>query len=174
MIRARHLRSVAAPLVVLAALAAALAGCSSTVSLPAPPDANDPLCAQIMAQLPSSVAGQQRRWTDAQSTGAWGDPAAVLFSCGVTPPGPTTLRCIQIGGVDWVVDESDAPRYRITSFGRTPAVQLYVDNDTVSPNDVLDQFGRLIAGRLPQNAQCTDPETATPDLSSTPTPTPTP
>lgn len=159
MTRPRRLRTLAASLFGILTLTGALAGCSSTISLQPAPAANDPLCAQIMVQLPSTVAGQHRRWTDAQSTGAWGDPAAVLFTCGVTPPGPTTLRCIEISGVDWVVDESESPRYRVTTYGRTPAVQLYIDNDLVSPNDVLDQFGRLIAGRLPQTDQCIDPET---------------
>ncbi len=131
--RPRRLRSLAAPLATLVLAAAALTGCSSTVSMTPAPGANDPLCAQLMAQLPSTVAGQQRRWTDAQSTGAWGNPSAILFTCGVTPPGPTTLRCISLGGVDWLVDESDSPRFRLTTFGRTPAVQLYIDNTVVSP-----------------------------------------
>jgi hypothetical protein len=164
MTRPRRLRALA--LAAAAVLAATLAGCSSTVSLQPAPDANDPRCADVMVQLPSSVAGEQRRWTDAQSTGAWGTPAAVLFTCGVTPPGPTELRCIRIAGLDWVVDESEAPRYRVTTYGRTPAAQLYIDNDLISPNDVLDQFGRILAGRLPQTTQCTDPETSTPDLSA--------
>jgi len=156
----RTRRPLAAAILLIALL---LAGCSSTVSLEPAPSANDPLCAEVMARLPSSVDGNARRWTDAQSTGAWGNPdAAILFTCGVTPPGPTELRCIRIGGVDWVVDESEAPRYRVTTFGREPAVQLYIDNDRVSPNDVLDQFGRIVAGQLPKTGECTSPETTGP------------
>ena len=141
----------------LATLVVALSGCSGTVSLAAAPGANDPLCADVVVRLPSSVDGQGRRWTDAQATGAWGDPAAVLLTCGVTPPGPSTLRCITVGGVDWLVDESESPRFRLTTYGRTPAVELYVDNRKVSPNNVLDDL-RNAVGQLPESAACTAPE----------------
>ena len=70
-----------------------LTGCTSTVSLEPAPDANDPACAEVTVRLPDDLAGQSRRWTDAQATGAWGEPAAVLLTCGVEPPGPTTLPC---------------------------------------------------------------------------------
>src|SRR6478736_10286212 len=148
-------RALAAALVVAGAIG--LAGCSSAVSLSAAPDANDPRCADVTVRLPSSVDGQQRRWTDAQATGAWGDPAAVLLTCGVESPGPSTLRCITVGGVDWLVDESDAPRYRLTTYGRTPAVQVYVDNEVVSSNNALDDL-RLAVAQLPQEAECTAPD----------------
>lgn len=148
-------RALAAALVVVGAIG--LAGCSSSVSLSAAPDANDPLCADVTVRLPSSVDGQPRRWTDAQATGAWGDPAAVLLTCGVEPPGPSTLRCITVGGVDWLVDESDSPRFRLTTYGRTPAVELYVDNAVVSPNNVLEDLRNAVS-QLPKGTECTAPE----------------
>ncbi|WP_345802827.1 DUF3515 family protein [Microbacterium sp. AZCO] len=156
MIRSRRVRSAGAVTALLVATAA-LAGCSSTVSLQAAPDANDPRCADVTVRLPQTVDGQQRRWTDAQATGAWGDPASVLLTCGVEPPGPSTLRCITVGGVDWLVDESESPHYRLTTYGRTPAVQLYIDNQAVSPNNVLDDV-RLAVSQLPKSAECTAPE----------------
>lgn len=134
-----------------------LAGCSNTVTLDAAPDANDALCADVTVRLPATVDGKERRWTDAQATGAWGDPAAVLLTCGVEPPGPSTLRCITVGGVDWLVDESESPRFRLTTYGRTPAVQLYVDNELVSPNNVMDDV-RGAVSQLPKTAECTAPE----------------
>src|SRR3954454_19115944 len=108
----------------VAAAIVSLAGCTSTVSLDPAPHANDPACAEVTVRLPGELGGQPRRWTDAQATGAWGDPAAVLLTCGVEQLGPTTLPCQSVGGVDWVIDDADAPRYRVTSFGREPAVQL--------------------------------------------------
>ncbi len=138
----------------LGALALALTGCASTVSLDAAQDANDPLCAEVTAYLPQTVAGQERRWTDAQATGAWGDPATIILTCGVTPLGPTTLPCQSAGGVDWVVDDSEAPNYRFTSFGRTPAVQVYLDYESVSSGDALRLLGPLV-GKLPQDGECT-------------------
>lgn len=143
-------------LALLAATAAALtlAGCASTVRLEPAPEANDPACAEVSVRLPGTLDGQHRRWTDAQSTGAWGDPSAVILTCGVPPPGPTEARCITIGGVDWIVDESEAPVYRVTSYGREPAVEVYIDNEAVSSNEVLDRLGPLVAGATEQTAQC--------------------
>lgn len=145
-------------------LGAALAGCTSTVSMDAAEDAGNPLCADVTVRLPGTVDGQERRWTDAQATGAWGNPsAAILLTCGVTPPGPTEARCITIGGVDWVVDESEAPKYRITTYGRTPAIEVYLDNEVVSSNDVLDRLGTIISGTIPAETACVDAETVLPD-----------
>jgi hypothetical protein len=109
---------------------------------------NDPACADVSVALPGTLAGQERRWTDAQATAAWGDPAAVLFTCGLEPLGPTTLPCQTINGVDWVIDEADAPQYRVTSFGRVPAVEVYLDNDVVASAEVLDALS-LVVSRLP-------------------------
>ncbi len=56
----------------------------------------------------------------------------MLLRCGVEPLGPTTDRCVSVDGVDWVIDESDAPNYLFTTYGRTPAVEVLIDNDVVS------------------------------------------
>lgn len=144
-------------------LMTAVAGCAPTVSMDGAEDANDPLCAEITVRLPGAVDGQQRRWTNAQATGAWGEPAAVLLTCGVTPPGPTEAKCITIGGVDWIVDESEAPTYRVTTYGRTPAVEVYIDNRDVSSNDVLDRLGPIIAGAIDAGSACVASDSALPE-----------
>lgn len=131
-----------------------LSGCAATVSLDPAPAANDPRCAGVMVALPGTVAGQQRRWTDAQSTAAWGSPSAVIFECGVAPPTATTERCITLAGIDWVVDEKAAPRYLVTTFGRTPAVQLMIDNRVVGSNDVLADLAPAITN-IAATAHCT-------------------
>ncbi len=143
------------------AAAALLTGCSTTISVDQPPDANNPKCAEIMVRLPSQLSDQSRVWTDAQSTAAWGTPTRIIMACGVTPPGPTTLKCVSLGGVDWIVDESAQPNFRITSYGRTPAVQVYLDggDKSVDPNTVLTQLGRLVAPQTTQTAECTNPDT---------------
>lgn len=137
-----------------AGAAIALSGCAATVSMQPAEDANSVLCAEVSVRLPDNLGGEDRRWTDAQATGAWGNPSAVLLTCGVTPPGPTEARCITIGGVDWIVDESEAPRYRITTYGRTPALEVYIDNEVVSSNDVLDRLGPIISGAIPAERAC--------------------
>ena len=121
------------------------------------PQANDPSCAEVTVRLPGELDDQPRRWTDAQATGAWGDPAAGLLSCGLEQTGPTTLPCQSVNGVDWVIDDADAPRYRVTSFGREPAVELYIDTEVVSSADVLDALSQIV-GLLPSDGSvCTDP-----------------
>lgn len=120
------------------------------MSLDPAPLANDPACADVIVRLPDQVDGQDRRWTDAQSTGAWGDPTAVILTCGIEPPGPTTLPCQTVDGVDWIIDDADAPRYRVTTYGRTPAVELYLDNEVVSSAAVLESLSNIVS-LLPQD-----------------------
>ncbi len=144
-----------------------LAGCSSTVPMEPAEAAEDPLCAEVMVQLPASVDGQARRWTDAQATAAWGTPARVLFTCGVAVPGPTTLRCEEVFGVDWIIDESQAPRFRLTTYGRTPAIEVFLDSTLddgagVSSRSVLNTLSPLISQRIPQDRSCVDRADATP------------
>ncbi|MFT4214847.1 MAG: DUF3515 family protein [Microbacterium sp.] len=135
--------------------AATLTGCSSTVSMTAASAANDPACAEVMARLPDAVDGQARRWTDAQATGAWGEPVTVLMTCGLDAPGPSTLECETVGGVDWLIDPADAPHYRLTTFGRTPAVEVYLDADAVSSRTVMDAIA-VAAQQLPTDGrECT-------------------
>lgn len=130
------------------------------MSLQPAPEANTPACADVTVRMPDSVDGQPRRFTDAQATGAWGDPAAVILTCGVPEIGPSTLPCQSVNGVDWVIDEADAPRYRVTSFNRTPAVEIYLDNDVVSSAQVLDRLSQIVTV-LPQNGrECTEAGTA--------------
>ncbi|MFT4219491.1 MAG: DUF3515 family protein [Microbacterium sp.] len=142
-------------LVALAAAAVGLAGCATTVSVEPAENANDPLCAEVSVRLPQTVDGEPRRWTDAQATAAWGEPtAAVILACGLEPPGPSTLTCRTVEGVDWLIDDSEAPNYRFTTFGRTPAVEVFLDYDRVSGADVLREVATAVS-QLPVDGQCT-------------------
>ena len=143
-----------------AAATLALAGCAPAVALEPAADANNPQCAEVTVRLPDAVAELPERGTDAQATGAWGDPATVLLHCGVAIPGPTTQQCQSVNGVDWIIDESEAPRYRVTTFGRTPAVEVYLDNDLVSSAAVLDTLSRVVSILPTDGSACTDAETA--------------
>jgi hypothetical protein len=101
-------------------------------------------CAEISVRLPAQVAELERRSTNAQATAAWGDPTAVIFRCGVPAPGPSELPCFTVDEVDWLLDESNAPRYVFTTYGRDPAVEVIVDNDAVRGPDAL----RAISGAV--------------------------
>lgn len=149
----------------LAVGVALLAGCSTTIHLEPAADANNPICADVMVGLKNanSIADLDRRWTDAQATAAWGvegDPSAIILRCGVTVPGPTSdLQCATLEGVDWLVDTSETPYLRLTTYGRDPAVQLYIDTEAVSSNDVISS--RTLVGAIqssPVDGECTTPD----------------
>lgn len=153
----RPRRSLAAASALL--LVAALGGCAATVSMQPADDANDPACAAVSVRLPASIAGQERRYTDAQATGAWGSPTSILLTCGVEPPGPSTLRCQSLNGVDWLVDESEAEddRYTFTTYGRDPAVQVYLDYAVSGSGDALGALSPILNDQLPRTGdECVD------------------
>jgi len=134
-----------------------LGGCAATVSMSSAAGANDPACAAVMVRLPDALDGQQRRWTDAQATGAWGSPeTSVLLTCGLDAPGPSVLPCQSAGGVDWIIDDADAPSYRLTTYGRSPAVEVYLDSDRVSSRTVLEALGPAVRQLPAQGAACTE------------------
>ncbi|GAA2244419.1 DUF3515 domain-containing protein [Herbiconiux moechotypicola] len=167
--RSRRRLGLAAAGLTLAAAATLLAGCSGPVALDPAADATNPSCADVIVRLPDTVADAERRETDAQATGAWGDPAAVLLVCGVEPPGPTTLPCDNVNGIDWIRDDSDAPTYTFTTFGRTPAVQVVVDSLAASGTSALVDLEPAVAS-IPQTSACLNAD----DVLGVPTPTPTP
>src|SRR4051794_17572569 len=91
--RPRAARRALGILTAAVAASALLSGCAGTVGMEPAADATDPACADVIVRLPDTAADVDRRETDAQGTGAWGDPASVLLRCGVEPSGPTTLPC---------------------------------------------------------------------------------
>ena len=118
-------------------------------------DSNNPECANVTVRLPETGSALTKRETNAQATGAWGTPAAVLLTCGVEVPGPTTLPCVSINDVDWIEDDSQAPLYRYTTYGRTPAVEVVIDSEAVSGTTTLVDLGPAVSV-LPKTSQCTD------------------
>ncbi|MCX7522092.1 DUF3515 family protein [Microbacterium sp. STN6] len=163
------------------ALALLLAGCAPTVSLSPGADANNPRCAAVTVRLPDTVASLKSRETDAQATGAWGDPAAVLLRCGVASPPPTTDRCVSALGIDWIVDDANDRAVRYTTYGRTPAIEVLIDHTKVSDSTVLADLKPAVT-TIPQTRKCLGaadalaaPTTApTPSVSPTAPASPTP
>jgi hypothetical protein len=125
-------------------LAASLTGCASTINLQAAPDANNPGCATVTVRLGNTVGSQSRRLTNAQATAAWGTPANILLRCGIEPVTVSTLKCVTVSGVDWLVDGSKDPSYRFITFGRTPATEVILDSTKVSGATVLDDLSGAI------------------------------
>jgi hypothetical protein len=154
----RPARLVAAlPLLLAATL---LSACTPIVAMTPAPHANNPGCAQISVRLPDTVAGKVQRYTDAQATSAWGDPAVVLLHCGVPPIGPTTKPCTTVNGIDWVLENDPAASaLRYITFGRTPATEIVIQHGAggVSDASVLADLSQAI-GTITQskNAKCLD------------------
>ncbi|MBP6087286.1 MAG: DUF3515 family protein [Rhodoluna sp.] len=126
------------------ALAGSLSACSATISLEAAADSNNPACAEVSVRLPEQVAELDKRATDAQATGAWGNPTAVILRCGLEPVAVSALPCVTANGVDWLVDESAKPSYRFITFGRTPATEVIVDSTKVAGVSALSDLSGAI------------------------------
>lgn len=143
----------ALPLILGVALFSA---CAAIVPMKPAPHANSVGCADISVRLPDSVAGKAKRDTDAQATGAWGDPAVVLLRCGVTPIGPTTKPCVTVNGVDWVLEtDPSAATIRYITFGRTPATEVVISHAAggVSDAAVLPDIADAV-GSVKQTEKC--------------------
>jgi hypothetical protein len=104
--------------------------------------------------MPDSLGdGLPKRDTTAQATTAWGDPEApIVLRCGVEPPGPTTEHCQTVetpGGpsIDWVTVENEDGSWTLTTYGRTPAVELHVPASvaTATGTAYVDQLGPAVA-----------------------------
>ena len=133
-----------------------LSGCAATVNLEPAEDSNNPGCAEVMVRLPSQLGVLQERYTNAQATAAWGDPAAVLLRCGLEPVEVSTLPCVTAAGIDWLVDDSLAPSYRFISYARFPAVEVVVDSDNASGITSLEGIAGAVA-QLPATKSCLAP-----------------
>jgi len=150
---------VAAATLAAVAFATLLAGCTPTVAMESAPHANDAACASVTVELPAEVAGQKQDYTDAQATGAWGDPVTVQLRCGVAPLGPTTKPCVTVASgqdsVDWVLtNDPDNTVLTYVTYGRTPAVEVTIKHGSggVSDANVLPDLAQAVA-RIPQSTK---------------------
>ncbi|QWF23959.1 DUF3515 domain-containing protein [Nocardioides sp. LMS-CY] len=97
--------------VVVCAAVTLTAGCSSgPVEIDAPELSGSAAadCRRLVAELPDSLAGQERRDTtgDTAYGAAWGDPAIVV-TCGVEEPAGYDLgaSCVQVDDAGWYVPD---------------------------------------------------------------------
>jgi len=130
-----------------------LTGCSAVVVIDAAPDANNPKCADISVRLPDTIDNLERRSTNAQATGAWGNPTAVILRCGLPPVEVSSLQCVTAGGVDWLVDDSKSPSYRFISFGQNPATEVIVDSTKIAGVTALETLGGSVK-YIPPTKKC--------------------
>jgi hypothetical protein len=147
---------IAAVIGVAATLVAGLTGCTGAVSVQPAPSANAAACAAVQVRLPDVVDQKlDIRATNAQSTAAWGTPTAVLYHCGVAVPTVSDLPCFTQSGVDWIRDARKSTTV-YTTFGRSPAVQVVIDDSRATAN-VLQELGDAL-DQLPKDGhRCLDP-----------------
>ncbi len=98
--------------------------CSATEQLRPGPSADLDECRTALAQAPATVLDSPRTPLDVPGALSWGSPAVVL-RCGLNEIGPTTATCLEVDGVDWVL-EVDSDPMTATSYGRSPAVEVRV------------------------------------------------
>jgi hypothetical protein len=168
----RFRRALIASALVATAIATILTGCSPIVAMDPAPHANDPACADVIVRLPQTLENLPRRETDAQATGAWGDPTQILLRCGVTVPTVSDLPCVLIdSSTYWLRDDSKAPTYVFTTYGRTPAIAVAIDQRKQTPGLVLSDLDAVISFTKPNGRTCLSVEDS---LGGTPSPTATP
>jgi hypothetical protein len=147
------------PAILVVALLVTLTGCAPTVALQPAADAISPICASVIVHLPDTVDGQPSRVTDAQGTGAWGNPAAVILRCGVPVPAPTaTLPCVTVDNIDWLRDDSKDPSFVFTTFGRDPAIEVIIDSRAVSGASALSDLSYAVSATPTTSDKCLAPE----------------
>lgn len=134
-------------------LLAAAAACAQPVGVDPAPSASEPVCAELLLDLPNELGGQERRSTTSQASRAWGDPAIVL-RCGVRPLPPTTDGCVALTTedgtkVDWVVTE-DEQQARFVTYGRLPAVEVTVPGEYAGDQTIMTELSAVVVG-LPQD-----------------------
>jgi hypothetical protein len=142
-------------LLVLTASLLVLTGCAPVVPLEPAEQANNAECAEIIVRLPDELAGLAERRVNAQSTAAWGEPAAVILRCGLEPVEVSPLVCVTASDIDWLVDDSQAPSYRFITYARSPATEVIVDSNVVAGVTVLDELAASI-GVLEASKRCTE------------------
>lgn len=144
------------PLALAAFISATLVGCSPPVDVRPAKDSANAACAPMMVGLPESLGQSKLRRTNSQGTAAWGDPSLVILRCGVNVPGPTTDRCVNVNGIDWVIKEGD-PVWTLTTYGREPATEILMDPDKISSATVLADLA-VAAAEIPAGRNCVGQE----------------
>lgn len=125
-------------------------GCAAVEVAPAP-GADSQGCIDVATSWPTAIDGHEEVTTrpDGPGVAAWGDPA-IIARCGVAPPGPTTLECIAVDSVDWIVQPlSDGMAF--TTFGRDPAMEVIVPSDYAPEPLMLGSF-TAAANALPRTS----------------------
>jgi hypothetical protein len=144
-----------------------LAGCAAGpyAASPPPPSDDAAACSDLVASLPETLAGEQRRSVEGGDgrVAAWGEPAIVL-TCDVPQPGDftDTSTCIEANGTDWFVpdgvltSDDESLDVTMTAVGFRPRVEVVLPGD-YRPDGfqaVAGEVGRLVAKHVTLEQRC--------------------
>ncbi|KUJ65610.1 hypothetical protein ACZ90_45760 [Streptomyces albus subsp. albus] len=118
---------------------------SSGSGIQAAPQGDSPQCARIAPRYPSVLAGHEQEGRQRPGVAVWGDETVVL-RCGVRAPDPTPDRCVNVDGVDWVLEEArfrDGKKYIIT-YGRHPAVEVAISEGAAGIDEVIVELSHSV------------------------------
>ena len=138
------------------ALLVAASGCGMTAVEVDGPTRGPRECTGLLAALPATVDGQQRR--DVEPAGAlaaaWGDPAIVL-RCGVPEPPALTASspCAEVNGVGWFAEQRE-DGYRFTTIGRAAYVSVQVPYEYEPAADALVDLASAVRRSVPEREPC--------------------
>ncbi|HYN74652.1 MAG TPA: DUF3515 domain-containing protein [Candidatus Limnocylindria bacterium] len=131
-----------------------LSACTTEVPVvPAEPSSSAAAgaCADLVAALPPTLSGEERRATDpaSPSTAAWGDPVITL-RCGVARPVQLTptSELVEVNGVEWLPVEL-TEGYRFVTVGRVTYVELDVPNAYAPEVNALVDLAAPVAEEVP-------------------------
>ena len=125
------------------------------VEVAVPGGGADPGCAAMADALPPRLLSKDRVRTSQTSPAlaAWGRPA-IIWRCGVAPPGPTTQDCITVNGIDWLVQPLDDGTGFVT-YGRVPAVQVLVPSQYAPETFALPALSTAVSQVAQGEHRCT-------------------
>ncbi|MEU6442404.1 hypothetical protein [Streptomyces sp. NPDC047046] len=84
------------------------------------------MSARLAALVPATLLGRPRDAPPRAGAVSW-DAGRAELRCGVEELSPTVDPCLEVDGVDWVLDEhllNAESTARLTTYGRRPATQF--------------------------------------------------
>lgn len=128
----------------------ALSACAGSVEVAPPDRVDDPACAEVA--WPETLADRSRTPTEPEGAwvAAWGEPA-IIARCGLPALEPTTLDCVAVDDVDWIVRELDDGT-AMSTYGTDPAIEVLVPSVYGPGPLLLPAFGDA-ARTLPMNGR---------------------
>ena len=127
---------------------------------PSPSAAASPVCRDVLANVPSKVAGQPRRDDDATWAAAWGDPPITL-ACGVERPSGfvASSPCTTVNGVDWFIPLSELDStvpvdLTLTAVYRQAYLRVELPKDYWPPATALVDLSSVVKEHDPASGHC--------------------